>query len=335
MRIAINGLGRIGRQVLRQIQAEPGLELVGVNDLAAAATVAHLVKYDSVHGRAPFAVGSTEGALILGGRSIPFSRAPEPRLTPFGDLGADLVLECTGRFTRRDQAAGHLRGTVARVIISAPSEDADATVVVGVNAASGALPSAGCAIISAACPATHALAHLVQVLHGAFGVEAGLATAVESYGNDQRILDLPHPNLRMARAAAVSMIPAPTQAARCLGEVLPWTRGRFDALAVRVPTPDVCLLDLGVTLAREADLGAVHQAFHLALANGPPGCPEIMKILDEPLVSVDLRGDTASCILDPFLTRILAPRFIKVFAWYDNEAAYAARLRDLCLELAR
>jgi len=332
MRIAINGLGRIGRQVLRQLQSEPGLELVGVNDLAEAATVAHLVKHDSVHGRAPFAVGSNEGALLLAGRSIPYSRAPEPRLTPFGDLGAEVVLECTGRFTRREQAAGHLRGTVARVIISAPSDNADATVVVGVNPAPGDGIRPGCAVLSAACPATHALAHLVRVLHGAFGVEAGLATAVESYGNDQRILDLPHPDLRMARAAAVSMIPAPTRAALCLGEVLPWTRGRFDALAVRVPTPDVSLLDLGVTLARDADLDAIHQAFRDARANSQPG---LLDILDEPLVSVDLRGETASCILDPFLTRILAPRFIKVFAWYDNEAAYAARLGDLCLELAR
>jgi glyceraldehyde 3-phosphate dehydrogenase len=324
MRIAINGLGRIGRQVLRQLHQVPDLELVGVNDLADAATLAHLVKHDSVHGRAPFPVTALEGALVLDGRAVPLSAAATPSLTPFGDLGAEVVLECTGRFTRRAEAAGHLRGSVTRVLLGAPSPDADATWVLGVN-----MPPRDAAVVSAACPATHALALMVQVLHEAFGVEAGLATTVESYGNDQRILDLPHPDLRMARAAALSMIPAPTQAAICLGAVLPWTRGRFDALAVRVPTPDVSILDLGVTLSRDADEAAIHDAFRRFAREG------LLELLDEPLVSVDLRGRTASCILDPFLTRILSPRFVKVFGWYDNEAAYAARLRDLCLELAR
>ncbi len=293
-----------------------------MNDPADAATLAHLVTYDSVHGKAPFTAVAEGGHLVLDGRRVPLSAAPEPSLTPFGDLGAEVVLECSGRFTRRAQAAGHLRGSVRHVIIGSPSPDADATVVVGVNHSRGA-------VLSAACPATHALAHLVSALHAAFGVEAGLATAVESYGNDQRILDLPHPDLRMARAASMSMIPAPTEAARCLGEVLPWTLGRFDALAVRVPTPDVSILDLGVHLGRDADLEAVHAA--LAAAERPG----LVERLEAPLVSVDLRGREASCILDPYLTRVHAPRFVKVFAWYDNEAAYAARLRDLCLELAR
>ena len=329
MRIAINGLGRIGRQALRRIQGDPVLQLVAVNDLADAPTLAHLVKWDSVHGRAPFDVGSCEDGLLLDGVRVPLSRAAQPGLTPFGDLGAELVLECTGRFTRREAAAGHLRGSVTRVIIGAPSPDADATIVVGVNSARRPLPP----VLSAACPATHALAHLVQVLHEAFGVEAGLATAVESYGNDQRILDLPHPDLRLARAASISMIPAPSASAECLGKVLPWTLGRFEALAVRVPTPDVSILDLGVTLARDADLDAVHAAFGAARDRTRPR--GLLDLLEEPLVSVDLRGRTASCILDPFLTRVLSPRFLKVFAWYDNEAAYAARLADLCLELAR
>jgi len=324
MRIAINGLGRIGRQVLRRIHLEPGLELVGVNDPADAATLAHLVTYDSVHGKAPFPVTAGDGHLVLDGLRVPLSAAADPSLTPFGDLGAEVVLECSGRFTRRAQAAGHLRGSVRHVVISAPSPDADATVVVGVNRSREA-------VLSAACPATHALAHLVRALDGAFGVEAGLATAVESYGNDQRILDLPHPDLRMARAASMSMIPAPSEAARCLGEALPWTLGRFDALAVRVPTPDVSIVDLGVRLGRDADLESVHAAIRGAAA----ARPGLVEILEAPLVSVDLRGREASCILDPYLTRVHAPRFVKVFAWYDNETAYAARLRDLCLELAR
>ncbi|BDU72508.1 type I glyceraldehyde-3-phosphate dehydrogenase [Mesoterricola silvestris] len=324
MRIAINGLGRVGRQVLRRIHGVPGLELVGVNDPADAATLAHLVTYDSVHGKAPFPVEVQAGHLVLDGLPVPLSAAPDPARTPFGDLGAEVVLECSGRFTRRAEAAGHLRGSVRHVVISAPSPDADATVVPGVNASRRE-------VLSAACPATHALSLLVGALDAAFGVEAGLATAVESYGNDQRILDLPHADPRMARAAAMSMIPAPTDMARCLGEALPWTRGRFEALAVRVPTPDVSILDLGATLRTDADLESVHAA----LRRAGDGAPGLVQFLEAPLVSVDLRGREASCIVDPWLTRIHAPRFVKVFAWYDNEAAYAARLRDLCLELAR
>jgi glyceraldehyde 3-phosphate dehydrogenase len=327
MRIAINGLGRIGRQALRRIHLTPGLELTGVNDVADGPVLAHLLRHDSVHGPAPFPVAAEPGALVLGGVRVPLTHEADPSRIPFGDQGAQVVLECTGRFTSRELAAPHLQGSVERVVISAPASGADATVVVG----AGPLPLPAQRILSAACPATHALAHLVQVLHGAFGVEAGLATAVESYGNDQRILDLPHPDLRMARAAAMSMIPSPSEAARCLGEILPWTRGRFDAQGVRVPTPDVSILDLGVTLARDASLEAIHRAFQEAAA----ASAGLIEILDEPLVSVDLRGRTASCILDPFLTRILSPRFVKVFAWYDNEAAYAARLGDLCLELTR
>jgi glyceraldehyde 3-phosphate dehydrogenase len=325
MRIAINGLGRIGRQVLRRIHLTPGLELVGVNDIADSAVLAHLIRHDSVHGPAPFPVTAEPGALLLDGVRVPLTHEAGPAGIPFGDLGAETVLECTGRFISRELAALHLQGSVRRVIIGAPSPDADATVVVG----AGPLPSHP--VLSAACPATHALAHLVRVLHAALGVEAGLATAVESYGNDQRILDLPHPDLRMARAAAMSMIPAPSEAARCLGEVLPWTRGRFEAQGVRVPTPDVSILDLGAVLTRDATLEAVHEAFQAAAASSRG----LIEVLDEPLVSVDLRGRTASCILDPFLTRLHSPRFVKVFAWYDNEAAYAARLRDLCLELPR
>jgi glyceraldehyde 3-phosphate dehydrogenase len=324
MRVAINGLGRIGRQAIRQIHGIPGLELVGLNDLAASAAVAPLVKYDSVHGRAPFPVAFEPGRLLLGGRPVPIFQESDPERVPFGELGAEVVLECSGAFTRRAQAALHLRGGVARVIIAAPSEDADATWAPGVNAVPLDAP-----VLSAACPATHALALLVKVLDAAFGVEFGLATVVESYHNDQRILDLPHPDLRMARAAALSMIPAPTDAALGLARVLPGTAGRFEAQAIRVPTPDVSLLDLSVTLARPATLATVHEAFRQAAF----GLPGLLESLDEPLVSADLRGGTASCILDPLLTRIMSDRFIKVFAWYDNEVAYAARLRDLCLAL--
>jgi len=324
MRVAINGLGRIGRQALRQILGRPGLELVAVNDLAEAAAVAHLVKYDSVHGRAGFAVAPGDGCLVLGGVPVPLLREPDPGRLPFGRLGAQVVLECTGRFTRRDQAGLHLRDGVARVILGAPGPDADQTVVPGVNRA-GHGP-----VLSAGCAATQALALMLDVLDRAFGVEAALATVVESFGNDQRILDLPHPDPRMARAAALSMIPAPSGAAASLARVLPALAGRVDVQAIRVPTPDVSLADLSVTLCRDAGLDTVHAAFRAAAGS----LAGLLELVDEPLVSIDLRGGTASCVLDTLLSRSLAPRFIKLFGWFDNEAGYAARLLDLCREPA-
>jgi len=323
MQVAINGLGRIGRQVLRQLQRADGLELVAVNDLADPACCAHLIKHDSVHGRADFPVEPGEGCLVLGGRRVPLFREEDPGRIPFGAQGARVVLECTGRFATRAQAARHLRDGVARVVVSAPCADADRTVVAGINEA---VLEPGQRVLSAGCAAGQALALMVRVLDGAFGVRCGLATAVESYGNDQRILDLPHPDPRLARAAALSMIPAPSTAAACLAELLPATEGKFQARSVRVPTPDVSLMDLCVTLERDADAGAVHAAFARAAA----AAPGLVEVLDEPLVSVDLRGSRATCMLDPFLTRVMAPRFVKVFGWYDNEVAYAARLVDLC-----
>ena len=329
MRVAINGLGRIGRQVIRQLQATPGLELVALNDVAEASALAHLLKYDSLHGRAAFAVSHSPGHLLLDGRPVPIFTEADPAKLPFGALGAELVLECSGRFTRRDQAALHLREGVSRVILSAPGADADFTALPGVNTQLPAFRSAQ--VLSAACPASHALALLVQVLDAAFGVAFGLATSVESYRNDQRILDLPHPDPRLARAAAMSMIPMASEAGHCLGRAWPAMAGRFQALAFRVPTPDVSLLDLSVTLNRDASPEAILEAFQAAAQ----ARPELLEVLDAPLVGADLRGASASCILDPLLTRIMAPRFIKVCAWFDNEVAYAARLKDLCLALSQ
>ncbi|MGA2080689.1 MAG: type I glyceraldehyde-3-phosphate dehydrogenase [Holophaga sp.] len=324
MRVAINGLGRIGRQVLRQMRETDGLELAAVNDLAEPACLAHLVKFDSVHGRAGFPVSHGEGCLVLDGRQVPLFREADPARVPFGARGAQVVLECTGSFASREQAALHLRDGVRLVVVGAPCPDADLTVLAG---ATGRPDPARHRVISAACATSHALAVLVRVLDGAFGVEGGLGTAVESYGNDQRILDLPHPDPRMARAAALSMIPAPSEAAACLGRALPAMAGKFAVQAVRVPTPDVSLLDLSVTLARDATHATVREAF-LRAADGP--LRGLLEVLEEPLVSVDLRGSRASCTLDALLTRIMAPRFVKVFGWFDNEAAYAARLVDLC-----
>jgi glyceraldehyde 3-phosphate dehydrogenase len=325
MRVAINGLGRIGRQALRLLPAFPELQLAGLNDLAEPAMVAHLVKHDSVHGRAGFPVGHGDGWLELGGSRVPLFRDEDPARLPFGRLGAEVVLECTGCFTTRELAARHLRDGVARVLVAAPVADADFTAVPGLN---GHLAGAAGAVLCAGDAATQALAQLLRVLDAAFGVTGGLATVVESYGNDQRILDLPHPDPRMARAAALSMIPAPSAAAECLGRVLPALAGRLEVQAVRVPTPDVSLADLSVTLARDASLDTIHRAFRDAAQ------PGLLEQLEEPLVSVDLRGERASCLFDPFLTRVMTPRFVKVFGWYDNETAYAARLVELCAALA-
>lgn len=327
MKVAINGLGRIGRLALRRVMLDPRLELVGVGDLADAPTLAHLVRHDSLHGRAPFPVSDDGQALVLDGRRVPLRGEPDPARDPFGDLGAEVVLECTGQFTQRSRAARHRLGTVRHVVIAGPSPDADLTLLPGLPRPEGPLP----AVIGAGGSASQALGILVRVLHARFGIRDGMALAVESYGNDQRILDLPHEDPRLARAALASMIPAPSSAAEDLAQALPWTRGHFLAQAVRVPTPDVSILDLTATLDADANPQAVLDAFREAA----PSLGGLLEILDEPLVSIDLRGATATCMLDPFLTRSLSPRLLKVFAWYDNEAAYAARLADLCLELDR
>jgi glyceraldehyde 3-phosphate dehydrogenase len=328
-KVAINGLGRIGRLVLRQLMNDSQVQVVAVNDLADVATLAHLLKYDSVHGRANFAVAVDGDHLVLGGRRIRVFHEPEPRAIPFGSLGARVVLECTGRFTGRAEAAGHLRDGVSHALISAFSRDADRTVVMGVN--EDTLDLTKDRVISNASDTTHCLALLAKVLDDAFGIEYGFLTAIHSFTNDQRILDLPHADLRRARAAAQSMIPTSTGATAAIGLVLPHLQGRLDGLAVRVPTPDVSILDLTVMLRTEVQLATVHSAFRAASEAGP--LAPYLEVLEAELVSVDLVGSRASALYDPFLTKVLEPRLVKVFAWYDNEFAYAARLKDLCLHV--
>jgi glyceraldehyde 3-phosphate dehydrogenase len=325
-RVAINGLGRIGRLVLRQLIIDPQLQVVAVNDRTDAATLAHLLKYDTVHGRADFPVAAEGDHLVLAGRRIRVFAEPEPGCIPFGALGARVVLECTGRFTARAQAAGHLQDGVSHVLISAPSGDADRTVVMGVN--EGSLDLTRDRVISAASDTTHCLAVMAQVLDAAFGLEYGFLTAIHSYTNDQRILDLPHADLRRARAAAQSMIPTSTGATEAIGLVLPHLAGRLDGLAVRVPTPDVSILDLTALLRTEVEPEAIQAAFRTASAAGP--LAPYLAVLEAELVSADLVGCSASASYDPYLTKVLGPRLVKVFAWYDNEFAYAARLKDLC-----
>ncbi|MBI1752016.1 MAG: type I glyceraldehyde-3-phosphate dehydrogenase [Acidobacteria bacterium] len=328
-KVAINGLGRIGRLTLRHLMTVPHVQVVAVNDLADAATLAYLMKHDSMHGQAAFPVASDGGHLVLDGRRIRVCGEAHPAAIPFADFGAEVVLECTGQFTERAAASAHLRGPVGHVLLSAASADADQTLVLGVN--EGALDATRHRIISCASDTTQALAPMVKVLDEAFGLEHGFVTAVHSYTNDQRVLDLPHADLRRARAAAHSMIPTSTEAAGAIGQVLPHLAGRLDGLAVRVPTPDVSILDLTATLRREISLEAVHAAFRNAASLGP--LAPYLEVLDEELVSSDLVGRAASCLYDPFLTKLLGPRFVKVFGWYDNEFAYAARLKDLCVHV--
>jgi glyceraldehyde 3-phosphate dehydrogenase len=324
-KIAINGLGRIGRLVLRHLMGVPHVQVVAVNDLTDAPTLAHLMKHDSIHGRAPFPVAADGNYLILGGHRIRVYAEKDPQLIPFGALGAEVVLECTGHFTKKKQAAAHLQGSVKQVIISAPADDADRTVVMGVNHSD--LDLANTTVLSNASCTTNCLAPMVKVLDDAFGLEFGFMTTVHSYTNDQRILDLPHKDLRRARAAALSMIPTSTGAAKAIGLVMPHLKGRLDGIAVRVPTPDVSLTDLTATLKTDATVGDVHAAFRKASQEGP--LAPYLAYLDEELVSADLIGSTASCSYDPFLTKQLGPRMVKVFGWYDNEFGYSARLKDL------
>ncbi|MBK8725648.1 MAG: type I glyceraldehyde-3-phosphate dehydrogenase [Holophagaceae bacterium] len=325
-KVAINGLGRIGRLVLRQLMKAPHVQVVAVNDLTDAATLAHLMKYDSVHGRADFSVAADGNHLVLEGRRIRVYAEKDPQLIPFGALGAQVVLECTGHFTKRKDAAAHLHGSVSHVIISSPADDADRTVVMGVN--EGTLDVATDKVLSNASCTTNCLAPMVQVLDQAFGLDYGLMTTVHSYTNDQKILDLPHKDLRRARAAALSMIPTSTGAAKAISLVLPHLKGRLDGVAIRVPTPDVSLTDLTALLKADATAASVNEAFLKASVEGP--LAPYLEVMKDQLVSVDLIGSEASCTFDPFLTRALGPRMVKVFGWYDNEYGYATRLMDLC-----
>ena len=328
-KVAINGLGRIGRLTLRHLVKAPHLQVVAVNDLTDAATLAHLMKYDSVHGQADFPVASDGDYLVLDGRRIRVYAERDPQAIPFGSQGARVVLECTGRFTARTEAAAHLRNGVSHVLLSTPSDDADRTVVLGVNEST--LDLAKDQVISAASCTTNCLAPMVKVIDDAFGLDYGFMTTVHSYTNDQRILDLPHEDLRRARAATLSMIPTSTGAASAIGLVMPHLQGRLDGIAVRVPTPDVSIVDLTATLKADASLAAIHEAFRTAAESGP--LAPYLEVLDAELVSADLVGSSASCLYDPFLTKVLGPRLVKVFAWYDNEWGYAARMKDLCLHV--
>jgi glyceraldehyde 3-phosphate dehydrogenase len=324
-KVAINGFGRIGRLFLRAVAKQGAdLEVVAVNDLTDSATMAHLLKYDSIHGVWPGEISHTEDEIIFEGKAIKVLSIADVAMLPWRELGVDVVVECTGRFTERAQAAQHLDQGARKVIISAPAKDVDLTVVVGVND-DDYDPSRHHVISNASCT-TNCLAPVVKVLQDSFGIEMGLMTTVHAYTNDQRILDLPHKDLRRARAAALNIIPTSTGAARAIGLVLPELKGKLDGFALRVPVPDGSVVDLVVTLEKEATVEQINTAVRQA-ASGP--LAGILKYTEEPIVSSDIIGDPHSSVFDSALTMAMG-RQAKVVMWYDNEWGFTNRMVDLC-----
>ncbi len=331
-RIGINGFGRIGRCVLRALHArgDHNLEVVAINDLTDAKTLAHLLQYDSVHGRLSAEVGQTDGGISLGGHELKVLAERDPQKLPWKDLGVDLVLECTGLFTAREKAAAHVSAGAKRVVISAPGKEVDATFAYGVNHETFD-PKQHVVVSNASCT-TNCLAPLAKVLDDAFGIEHGLMTTIHSVTNDQRILDLPHKDLRRARAAFESMIPTTTGAAKAVGLVLPHLSGRLNGFAVRVPTKNVSLVDFVARVKKDTSKEAVTEALKTA-ANGP--LKGVLAVSDEPLVSTDYIGSPLSSTVDGALTDVLDGRLVKVVSWYDNEWGYSNRIIDVASHIAR
>jgi glyceraldehyde 3-phosphate dehydrogenase len=326
IKVGINGFGRIGRNVVRAALAAGNrdLEFVAVNDITDAKTLAHLLKYDSVHGTLGAAVKAEDKALLVDGTHLAVFSERDPGKLPWKALGVSVVLECTGLFTDRDKAAAHLTAGARKVIISAPAKGADLTLCHGVNDA--AYRPAEHHVISNASCTTNCLAPIAKVLHERFGIRRGLMTTIHSYTNDQQILDLPHKDLRRARAAALSMIPTTTGAARAVGEVLPELKGKLDGMAIRVPTANVSIVDLVAELKQTVTEQQINDALRAAAAGPLKG---ILACSDEPLVSVDFNGTSASSTVDLALTKVMDGTFVKVLSWYDNEMGFSHRMVDV------
>ena len=326
IRVGINGFGRIGRNILRAALAagRRDLEFVAVNDITDAKTLAHLLKYDSVHRTLESSVKAEDKALLVDGARIAVCSERDPSKLPWKDLGVSVVLECTGLFTARDKAAAHLTAGAKKVIISAPATNADLTLCFGVNDAAYK-PSQHHVVSNASCT-TNCLAPVAKVLHERFGIVRGLMTTVHAYTNDQQILDLPHKDLRRARAAALSMIPTTTGAARAVGEVLPELKGRLDGMAIRVPTANVSIVDLVAELKQTATEQQVNDAMRAAAAGPLKG---ILACVEEELVSVDFNGSPASSTVDLALTKVMDGNFLKILSWYDNEWGFSNRMVDV------
>ena len=326
-KVGINGFGRIGRAVLKNILKDPecsNIEIIAINDLTDPATLAHLLKYDSVQGVFPQKVTSNNEEIAIDGKPIRIFSEKEPAKLPWKDQGVDFVIESTGFFTNREGAGQHLNAGAKKVIISAPSKNPDITLVLGVNQ-EAYLPEQHNIISNASCT-TNCLAPIAKVLHDNFFIEKGLMTTIHSYTNDQRILDLPHSDLRRARAANVSMIPTTTGAAKAVALVLPEIAGRLDGMAIRVPTPNVSLIDLVVEVKKNTSNKKVNEVFKKAASEG---LKNILRVEDNPLVSIDYNGDPYSSIVDGLSTKVMKDNMIKVLAWYDNEWGYSNRVKDL------
>lgn len=329
VRIAINGFGRIGRCVFRSAYRDESIEFVAINDITDTRTLAHLLKYDSVHGTFEADVKPLEDAIDVNGKKIRVLQEKDPENLPWRKLEVDIVLECSGLFTSKEKAGKHLKAGAKKVIISAPANDADITVCMGVNN-SMYEPSRHHVISNASCT-TNCLAPVAKVLHEKFGIVKGIMTTVHSYTNDQRILDLPHKDLRRARAAALSMIPTTTGAAKAVGLVLPELKGKLDGIAVRVPTPNVSLVDLTVELTKSVTKEEINQAMQDA-ANGP--LKGILHYVDVPLVSSDFNHTPYSSIFDAPSTMVVGEKLVKVLSWYDNEWGFSNRMKELALFIA-
>jgi len=330
IKVGINGFGRIGRNILRAAMAHDDIDIVAVNDLTDAATLAHLLKYDSILGNLKADITATSGAITVDDDQFQVLAEKDPAKLPWKDLGVDVVFESTGRFTKRDDAAKHLAAGAKRVIITAPAKGPDVTVVMGVN--HDAYDPAAHQIISNASCTTNCLAPVAKVLHDTFGLVRGWMTTIHAYTNDQNLLDLPHRDLRRARAAALSMIPTTTGAATAVGEVLPALKGKLDGFAVRVPTPNVSMVDLAALVGRKTTAEEVNAAFEQAAGGDFKG---IIEYVTAPLVSIDFRGNPHSAMLDAPYTKVMDGDFVKLVAWYDNEWGYSSRCIDLLTFMAK
>ncbi len=324
IKVGINGFGRIGRNMMRASLGRDDIEIVAVNDLTDAATLAHLLKYDSVHGAFPAGVSAGDGELSVGGRSIGVLSVRDPAELPWADLGVDIVIESTGFFASKDKASAHLSAGAKKVIISAPASGVDLTVCYGVNHATYD-PGSHHVLSNASCT-TNCLAPVAKVIHENFSIRRGLMTTIHSYTNDQKILDLPHSDLRRARSAGLSMIPTTTGAARAVGLVLPELNGKLDGMAIRVPTPNVSVVDLVFETEKTTDAEAINAAIKTA-AEGP--LAGVLAYCDEPLVSIDFNGNTNSSIFDSQVTKVMDGGFAKILSWYDNEMGFSTRLCDV------
>jgi glyceraldehyde 3-phosphate dehydrogenase len=331
IKIGINGFGRIGRNMLRAAAQDPGIEFVAVNDITDAKTLAHLLKYDSVLGVFPGDVRATSDSILVDGKSVRVLAAKDPGELPWKDLGVEIVIESSGKFTKRPDILKHIeKGGAKKVIVSAPADDPDLTIVLGVNEKS--YDPAKHHLLSNASCTTNCLAPVVKVIHEMAGVEKGFMTTIHAYTNDQKILDAPHKDLRRARSAAISQIPTTTGAAKAVGLVLPELKGKIDGISIRVPTPDVSLVDFVAVLKTPVTAESVNAAFKTAAAGPLQG---ILDYTDEPLVSVDFLHNPHSAIVDGLSTKVIGGNLLKVMAWYDNEWGYSCRLIDLVKYISR